>query len=169
MWKGVADNKKMKRLSKEEIKTQFLNSMVTDENLKFDDLNKEAEEIQDPEKAAEIIKRYEDIIKTKNKGIINVAYHQGQVFKRFKEKEKFAKLVSELGFHKTTIIFKINVFKLCKKYPKLLKSSIGLGFFKNYHKDIKSICEEYEKDFPCCAFLFLKLSLWRKSSLQTHK
>ena len=77
-----------------------------------------------------MIKRYEDIIKTKNKGIINVAYHQGQVFKRFKEKEKFAKLVSELGIHKTTIIFKINVFKLCKKHPKLLKSSIGLGFFK---------------------------------------
>ena len=149
MWKGVADNKKMKRLSKEEIKTQFLNSMVTDENLKFDDLNKEAEEIQDPEKAAEIIKRYEDIIKMKNKGIINVAYHQGQVFKRFKEKEKFAKLVSELGIHKTTIIFKINVFKLCEKYRKLLKSSIGLGFFKNYHKDIKAICEENEKDFQC--------------------
>ena len=98
--------------------------MIIDEILKFDDLNKEAEVIQDPEKAAEIIKRYEDIIKTKKKGIINVTYHQGQVFKRFKEKEKFAKLVSELGIHKTTIIFKINVFKLCKKYPKLLKSSM---------------------------------------------
>ena len=64
--------------------------------MKFENLNKEAEEVQDPEKAAEIIKQYEDIIKTKKKGIINVAYHQGQVFKRFKEKEKFAKLVSEL-------------------------------------------------------------------------
>ena len=74
--------------------------------MKFENLNKEAEEVQDPEKAAEIIKQYEDIIKTKKKGIINVAYHQGQVFKRFKEKEKFAKLVSELGIHKTTIIFK---------------------------------------------------------------
>ena len=147
MWKGVTDNKKTKRLSKEEIKTQLLNSMIIDENLEFHDLNKEAEEIQDPEKAAEIIKRYEDIIKTKNKGIINVAYHQGQVFKRFKEKEKFAKLVSELGFYKTTIIFKINAFKFCKKYPKLLKSSIGLGFFNSYHKDIKAICEENEEDF----------------------
>ena len=58
-------------------------------------------------------------------------------------------LVSELGFHKTTIIFKINVFKLRIKYPKPLKSSIGLVFFKNYHKDIKVICEEYEKDFQC--------------------
>ena len=149
MWKGVADNKKTKRLSKEEIKKKLLDSMTIDEVLECEDLNKEAEEVQDLEKAARIIKRYEDIIKTKNKGIINVAYHQGQVFKRFKEKEKFAKLVSELGIHKTTIIFKINVFKLCKKYPKLLKSSIGLGFFKNYHKDIKAICEENEKDFQC--------------------
>ena len=121
--------------------------MTIGEIVEFDDLNKEAEEVQDPEKAVIIIKRYENIIKTKRKGIINVAYHQGQVFKRFKEKEKFAKLVSELGFHKTTIIFKINVFKLRKKYPKLLKSSIGLGFFKSYHKDIKAICEENEKDF----------------------
>ena len=87
MWKGVADNKKVKRLSKEEIKTQLLNSMIIDENLEFHDLNKEAEEIQDLEKAAEIIKRYEDIIETKKKGIINVAFYQGQIFNRFKEKE----------------------------------------------------------------------------------
>ena len=142
------DNKKAKCLSKEEIKTKLLESITIDEVLECEDLNKEAEEVQDSERAAEIIKRYEDIIKTKNKGIINVAYHQGQVFKRFKEKEKFAKLVSELGIHKTTIIFRINVFKLCKKYPKLLKSSIGLGFSKNYYY-IKVICEEYEKDFQC--------------------
>ena len=139
MWKGVVDSKKK----------QLLDSMIIDEILKFDDLNKEAEVIQDPEKAAEIIKRYEDIIKTKKKGIINVAYHQGQVFKNFKEKEKFAKLVSELGIHKTTIICRINVSKLCKEYPKLLTSAIGLGFFKDYHKGIKAICEENEKDFQC--------------------
>ena len=141
------DNKKAKRLSKEEIKTKLLESITIDEVLECEDLNKEAEQVQDSERTAEIIKRYEDIIKTKNKGIINVAYHQGQVFKRFKEKEKFAKLVSELGIHKTTIIFRINIFKVCKKHPKLLKSFIGLGVFKNYHKDIKAICEEYEKDF----------------------
>ena len=69
--------------------------MIIDGNLEFDDLKKEAEEIQDPEKAAEIIRQYEDIIKTKKKGIINVAFHQGQIFKGFKEKEKFAKLVNE--------------------------------------------------------------------------
>ena len=141
MWKGVTYNKKAKRLSKEKINKKLLDSMIIDENLKFDDLNKEAEEVKDPEKPAVIIKRYEDIIKTERKGIIKVTYHQGQVVKRFKEKEKFAKLVSEFC--------KINVFKLCKKYPKLLTSSIGLGFFKDYHKDIKAICEENEKGFQC--------------------
>ena len=143
----MTDHKKTKRLSKKEIKTKLLDSMTIDEIVEFDNLNKEAEDTQDPEEAAKIFKRYEDIIKTKNKRIINVAYHQGQVFKRFKEKEKFAKLVGELGYHKTTIIFRINVFKLCKNYPKLLKSSIRLEFFKNYHKDIKAICEENEKKF----------------------
>ena len=77
-------------------KKQFLDSMIIDVNLEFEDLNKKAEEIQDPEKAAEIIRQYEDIIKTKKKGIIKVAFHQGRIFKRFKEKEKFAKLISEL-------------------------------------------------------------------------
>ena len=129
MWKGLTDNKKAKRLSKEEIKMKLLDSMTIVEVVEFDNLNKEAEETKDPPKASKIIKQYGNIIETKNKGIMNVACHQGQVFKRFKEKEKFGKVVSELGIHKTTIIFRINVFKLCKKYPKLLKSFIGLGFF----------------------------------------
>ena len=149
MRRGVADSKKAKLLSKEEIKKQLLDSIIIDEVAEFENVNKEAKETQDPEKAAEIIKQYEDIIKTKKKGIINVAYHQGQVFKSYMEKEKFATLVSELGIHRTTIIFKINVFKLCEKYRKLLKSSIGLGFFKNYHKDINAICKENEKGFQC--------------------
>ena len=85
MWKGVTDNKKAKRLSKEEIEKKLLDLMTIDQVVEFDDLNKEAEEIQDPEKAAEIIKRYENIIKIKKKGIINVAFYQGQIFKRFKE------------------------------------------------------------------------------------
>ena len=59
----MTDHKKTKRLSKKEIKTKLLDSMTIDEIVEFDNLNKEAEETQDPEKAAKIIKRYEDIIK----------------------------------------------------------------------------------------------------------
>ena len=133
--------------------------MAIGEIVEFDDLNKEDEKIEDPKKAAEIIKWYEDIIKTKNKGIVNVAYHQGQVFKRFKEKEKFAKLVSELGIHKTTIIFRINIFKLCKKHPKLLKSSIGLGFLRIIIRTGKQFVKKMKKIFNAEQFYLLKLGL----------
>ena len=62
MWKGAADSKKAKRPSKEEIKKQLLESMILGEVVEFEDLNKEAEEIREPEETAEVIKRYEDII-----------------------------------------------------------------------------------------------------------
>ena len=142
MWKGATDSKKTKQLSKNEIKKQLLESIIINEVVESEELNKEAGEMQEPEKAAKIIKQYEDIIKTKKKGIISIAYYQGKVFKRFKEKEKFIKLASQLGIHKNTIIFKINVFKLCKKYPKLLKSSIGLGFLKIIIRPLKQFARK---------------------------
>ena len=52
----MADSKKAKRLSKEEMKRQLLDSMIIDEVAEFEDLNKKAKEIQDPEKPAKIIK-----------------------------------------------------------------------------------------------------------------
>ena len=125
----MADSKKTKWLLKSEIKKQLLESVIINEVVKSKELNKKTEELQEPEEAAKVIEQYEYIIKTKKTGIISIAYYQGKVFKRFKEKEKFIKLVSQLGIHKNTIIFKINVFKLCERYPKLLGPSIGLGFF----------------------------------------
>ena len=80
---------------------------------------------------AEIIKQYEDNICPKKKNITSIVYyHQGEVFKRFKGKEKFIKLVSEFKVYKSTIIFKINVFKLIEKHPKLIRPSVTLGFLK---------------------------------------
>ena len=62
----MKDDKKAKRLSKEEIKTKLLDSITIDEVLERKDLNKEAEEVKDLERAAKIMKRYEDIIEMKN-------------------------------------------------------------------------------------------------------
>ena len=67
MWKGAADSQKTKRLSKDEIKKQLLESMIIHEVVESKELNKEAEEIQDPEEAAKVIKQYKDITKTKIK------------------------------------------------------------------------------------------------------
>ena len=81
-------------------------------------LNERAEIIEKPEDAADIIKWYEEILRAKGKGIIVVAFYQGKIFKGFKEKGKFQQIVGELKIHKSTIVFKINVFKLIEKYPK---------------------------------------------------
>ena len=117
MWKG-AEVKKTKRLIHEEIKKQLIEPLVVNGTTETDKLNKKAEEVQGPEKAAEVIQECENIIRTKKKGIIRIAYHQGKVFKKFKDKEKFVKLVNKLGIHKTSIIFKINVYKLCERHSK---------------------------------------------------
>ena len=90
---------------------------------------------------------YEEILRAKKKGIIMVAYYQEKNFKRFKEKEKFQEMVKKLKIHKSTIIFKINVFKWIEKYPKLMGSSATLTFLKNYLKDIKKVCEDSLSDF----------------------
>ena len=119
MWKGV-EVKKTKRLPPENIKKKLTESMVMNEVVESDELNKQAEEVQEPEEAAKVIQKYKNIIKTKKKGIISIAYNQGKVFKKFNDKEKFITLVNKLGFHKNKIIFKINVFKLCERHPKLL-------------------------------------------------
>ena len=99
MWKG-AGVKKTKRLTHGEIKKQLIDSMVMNDVIESDELNKQAEEVQKPEDAADLIKHYEGIIRTKKKGIINIAFHQGKVFKKFKDKEKLMTLIIRLGIRK---------------------------------------------------------------------
>ena len=70
-----------------------------------------------------------------------------QLYKRFKDKEKFIKIVNEFKVHKSTIIFKIIIVKLIDKHLKLMKSSVTLGFLKNYDKDIKQISNENLNEF----------------------
>ena len=145
LWKGA--EAKTRKLTHDEIKKKLIESLVMNDTIESDELTKKIQEVEDPEKAAEVIQECQSIVRTKKKGIIRIAYHQGKVFKKFKDKEKFITLVNKLGIHKTTIIFKINIFKLCEKYPKLFNSSIGLGFFKNHYKDIKVICNENAWEF----------------------
>ena len=69
IWKCV-EVKKTKRLTHEEIKKQLIESIVINEVAETDELNKQAEEVQKSEDAADLIKQYEDIIRTKKKGIV---------------------------------------------------------------------------------------------------
>ena len=131
--------KKTKRLNEEEVKQQLLDSLINNDKTETEELNERAEKVDKPEDAANIIKEYEEILCTKRKGIITVAYHQGKVFSRFREKQKFMTLV-RFGIHKNTTVSKINVFKPINKHARLMTSSVTLSFLKNYLKDIRQIC-----------------------------
>ena len=121
--------------------------MAINNTVEIEELNERAEKVEKPENAVNIIMEYEEILRAKKKGIIMVTFYQGKIFKRFKGKEKFQEMIEKLKIHKSTIIFKINVFKLIEKYPKLMKSSVTLTFLKNYLKDIKKVCEDNLSDF----------------------
>ena len=56
-------------------------------------------------------------------------------------------MVSKSKIHKSTIISKLNILELIDKHPKLMKSSVTLGFLKNYYKDINQICKENSSEF----------------------
>ena len=68
-------------------------TIVNNGIIEAEELNEKAARVEKPNDGTDVIKHYEDIIRTKQKGIISIAYHEGNVFKRFKDKEKFTRLV----------------------------------------------------------------------------
>ena len=129
LWGDSEKTKRTKRLVKKELKKELIDSLTTSNVIETEQLNEKAKKVEKPEDGADVIKQYEEVIRVKKKDIISIAHHQGKMFKRFRKKEKFIKLVSELKVHKSTGKFKINIFELIDKYPKLMNSSATLGFF----------------------------------------
>ena len=58
--------------------------MTINNAIEIDEINL----LQKPQDAANMIKQYEEILRTKRKAIIAVAFHRGKVFKRFKKKRE---------------------------------------------------------------------------------
>ena len=100
MLQGAEDATKKKRLGLGELKQKLVESIIVNDTLENDDLEKKAKEVEEPEKAAEVIKECENIIKTNKKDVVRVAYYQGKIFKKFKDKEKFSTLVNQWKIHK---------------------------------------------------------------------
>ena len=65
----------------------------------------------------------------------------------FSESGKFSKMVEEFAITKSTIMFKINLFMLVKKYPKLKNLSLSMNYFKRLFKQIEFICKTTGRNF----------------------
>ena len=61
MWKGTEVKKKGK-LTHDEIKRKLIESLVINDAIETNNFNKKVEEVEDPEKAAEVIQEYESTI-----------------------------------------------------------------------------------------------------------
>ena len=60
------------------------------------------------EDAINVIQDFEQIIQSKKNDIVWLAYYQGQIFQKFREKERFiSDMVSKSKLRKSTIVFKI--------------------------------------------------------------
>ena len=71
--------------------------------------------------------RYGQIIKNKKSDIVWLTYYQGQIFRKFKEKESFVSMVLKLNVSK---LFEIALKKLIDDYPRIKHSSLSLHYFK---------------------------------------
>ena len=62
--------------------------------------------VDNPDDAAELVKKIGKMIKCKKNNILTLAYQQGIIFRKSKENNRFANAVSEFKVSKTTINFK---------------------------------------------------------------
>ena len=71
------------------------------------------------EDAAKVVQELDQVIKNMKRNLICSFCYQGYTFQKFKERERFVSMVSQLGVSKSTIVFKIALFKLINNYPKI--------------------------------------------------
>ena len=67
--------------------------------------------VDNPGDAAKLVKKIEKMIKTKKNSVVMLAFHQGVIFKKFKENNTFICTVTEK--------FKTAVVKFIDDYPKM--------------------------------------------------
>ena len=126
-----------------------LEELITNEksNENPDKIQEKLSNVTTSEDSMKVVEEFEQIIKNKKIDIIWLAYHQGLLFQKFKEKERLISMILQFGVSKSTIVFKIALFQLINNYPKIKNLSLSLHYFKRYLKTIREICKENASKF----------------------
>ena len=128
----------------EELRDSLINSKEKVETKGLEQLIRTTD---NPNDAIELVKKIDKLTKRSKNNILTLAYQQGKVFQKFKSSNKFVSAVTEFGFSKTTINFKIDIVKFIENYPKMRKSCISLFYIKNNFRVIKNACQEHDSEF----------------------
>ena len=78
-----------KKKTKEIVKQELLNSVMENDEMEEPGLEERINKIIDLEEAITMVKKYGEIIRTKNKNVINFVGKQVQLFKKVKRQQKF--------------------------------------------------------------------------------
>ena len=144
----VKDTIQKIRKTKSEIKKELEESISNCKSNENTDMQEKVNNCTATEEdAVKAIQEFEEIIKNTKIDIIWLAYYQGQIFKKFKEKERFVNMVLKFSVSKSTIMFKTVLSKLIDDYPKIKNSLLSLHYFKKYLKMIREICKENASEF----------------------
>ena len=110
----------VKKKTDENVKEELFKSLRE----KDEDEDKEINAVNNPTEATELINHFEKIIKTQHKQVRQYIYKQGGILKIFKKTEKF---FDGTGQSRSTVYFKIEVYKLLKKpWPQKINITIKL-------------------------------------------
>ena len=87
------------------------------EELTENGIEKLAENVKNPDYAAELINKMNKMIRTKKNNILMIAYQQGKISKKLITDNKFINAVTKFEISKATINFKIGIVKFIEDYP----------------------------------------------------
>ena len=82
------------KILKKKYKKEFDESIVYCEKHNNTEIEERARSVEKSEVAATVIGEFEEIIGSEMKNIIWLTYQQGIIFRKFKEREKFAKITT---------------------------------------------------------------------------
>ena len=115
--------------TKSEIKKELEELIANGKRNEHTDMEEQPENgTTNEEDAAKAIQEFEEIIKNKKSHIVWLAYYQGKIFQRFREKERFVSHMVKVS--KSTIMFKTAMSRLIDDYPKIKGSSLSLHYLK---------------------------------------
>ena len=116
--------------AKTEIKKRLKDSIINSRKNGNSDIQDKVNGCITNEDAVKTIQELEQIIQNKKNDIVCLAYYEGRIFHKFREKERFVSdMVLKFNVSKSTIVFKIALKKLMDHFPKIKDSSLSLHYF----------------------------------------
>ena len=107
--------------TKPEIKKELKGSITNEKWNENTDMQEKVKCTTNEKDAVKVVQEFQEIIKNKKRDILWLAYHQGQIFQKFKEKERFIKMVLKFDIIKLILVLKIVLSKPIDNYPKIKK------------------------------------------------